>query len=212
MDTRERDRPLAERLTGRTSSVKSPFRFVPPDPPITPKAAATRRLLIDIAADLFIARGYAAVSMQDIADRAEITKGGVYGHFRSKGQLLVEVIRWKLADFDREHVVDAVRQLDTAACLMVDHRGRTIRLLEVDAAAAARHDPDVAAGLRELYRDRHAAIQAALGDGVPDPETISWLIGALALGIGATEAVGLRPPTLKRAVAGLQALLSRIDD
>ena len=57
-------------------------------------------LLLALAAELFIDRGYEAVSMQDIADRAELTKGALYGHFRSKGQLLVEVLRWRQADVD----------------------------------------------------------------------------------------------------------------
>ena len=42
-------------------------RFVPPEPPKTPKSADTRRRVLEIAAALFIERGYAAVSMRDIA-------------------------------------------------------------------------------------------------------------------------------------------------
>ncbi len=83
--------------TGRVLTQRS---FVPPPPPKTPKSAGTRRRLLDVAAELFIERGYSAVSMRDIAAAARLTKGAVYGHFRSKGQLLVEVIRWKIAERD----------------------------------------------------------------------------------------------------------------
>ena len=123
-------------------------RFVPPPPPKTSKSAGTRRRLLDIAARLFIERGYGAVSMRDIASAAKLTKGAVYGHFRSKGQLLVEVIRWKIAE--RDHTPgfsEATADLERGVELMYAEDGREIRLLEVDAAAAARHDPDVAAGL-----------------------------------------------------------------
>ena len=61
------------------------------EPPLTPKAAATRKRLLELSAELFIDRGYDAVSLRDIADAAGVTKGAIYGHFRSKGQLLVEV-------------------------------------------------------------------------------------------------------------------------
>jgi AcrR family transcriptional regulator len=172
------------------------------------KAAATRRLLVNTAADLFVARGYDAASMNDVAVAAGLTKGAVYGHFRSKGQLLVEVIRGKLADFDQAHVAGAEQGVDSATGLALDQRGRAVRLLEVDAAAAARHDADVAAGLRDLYATRYRAIEDALTDRVEDPKTVAWLLGALAVGIGTREAIGIRPPGAQRVAAVLRLLSS----
>jgi AcrR family transcriptional regulator len=168
--------------------------FVPPPAPRTPKSAGTRKRLLDVAARLFIERGYSAVSMRDIAAAAVLTKGAVYGHFRSKGQLLVEVIRWKLAERDhapdfREAVADPV----TGIALMYDESGRDTRVLEVDAAAAARHDPDVASGLAELYRERHERIRDAMAAN-RDPDTAAWLIAALTGGIGMKESTGLPRP------------------
>jgi AcrR family transcriptional regulator len=174
-------------------------QFVPPPPPRTPKSAGTRRRLIDLAAQLFIERGYSAVSMRDIASAAKLSKGAVYGHFRSKGQLLVEVIRWKLAERDyapgfREAVADIERGVE----LIYDESGREIRLLEVDAAAAARHDPDVAAGLAGLYRERHVRIRDAMSDDARDPDTAAWLVAALTGGIGMKESTGLPLPQADR--------------
>jgi AcrR family transcriptional regulator len=168
--------------------------FVPPPPPKTPKSARTRRRLLDIAADLFIERGYGTVSTRDIAAAAGLTHGALYGHFRSKGQLLVEVIRMKLADRDhspafRATVADPERGVD----LMYDESGREIRVLEVDAAAAARHDPDVLAGLASLYQERHERIRDAMS-GSGDPDTAAWLVAALTAGIGMKESSGLPRP------------------
>lgn len=181
--------------------------FVPPPAPKTPKAARTRGRLVDIAGRLFIERGYSAVSIRDIAEAAGLTKGAVYGHFRSKGQLLVEVIRWKLAEQDHEANFDeASRSIDTGARLMFDARGRETRLLEVDAAAAARHDPDVAAGLAELYRERHARIADAF-EGTRDADTSAFLVATISGGIGMKESSGLRLPTDERLAAALVAVL-----
>ena len=178
-------------------------RFVPPSPPRTPKSAGTRRLLLDVAGDLFIERGYGAVSMQDIAEAAELTKGAVYGHFRSKGQLLVEVIRWKLADRDHSPgFSDATADPLRGVPLMYAEAGRDIRLLEVDAAAAARHDPDVAAGLAELYRERHERIRDAMS-AMRDPDTAAWLVAALTGGIGMKESTGLPLPDADRLRAAI---------
>jgi AcrR family transcriptional regulator len=184
--------------------------FVPPPPPRTPKSAGTRKRLLDVAADLFIERGYSAVSMRDIAAAAELTKGAVYGHFRSKGQLLVETIRWKIAERDhspefREATADPV----TGVVLMYDETGREARLLEVDAAAAARHDPDVASGLADLYRERHERIRDAMSAS-RDPDTAAWLVAALTHGIGMQESTGLPRPDDDHLHAALLRLLGEL--
>jgi AcrR family transcriptional regulator len=45
---------------------------------------ATRRALLDAAADLFTERGFAKTSLDDIAAVARVTKGAIYHHFASK--------------------------------------------------------------------------------------------------------------------------------
>jgi AcrR family transcriptional regulator len=200
---------LRRRATTSTTATAEGGRqgpFVPPAPPRTAKAAATRQRLLDAAGDLFIEHGYHGVSMQDIAAAAGLTKGALYGHFRSKGQLLVEVIRWKLAE--REHsayFADALRDPDTAIDLLHDVRAQDIRVLQVDAAAAARHDPDVAAGMADLYAERDAAIRAALSDH-PDPETTAWFLATISAGVGMKEAMGLPPPDPERFRAAVRAM------
>jgi AcrR family transcriptional regulator len=194
--------------TARTEPAYHPF--VPPEPPRTPKSAGTRKLLLDTAARLFIERGYSAVSMRDIAAAAQLTKGAVYGHFRSKGQLLVETIRWKLAERDhapgfREATADPV----TGVVLMYDETGRETRLLEVDAAAAARHDPDVASGLAHLYHERHERIRDAMAT-ARDPDTAAWLVAALTGGIGMKESTLLPRPDDNQLHAALLQLLGQL--
>jgi AcrR family transcriptional regulator len=184
--------------------------FVPPPAPKTPKAAGTRRRLLDAAAELFIERGYNAVSMRDVAGAAGLTKGAIYGHFRSKGQLLVEVIRSRLAA--REHS-DGFRDLlddsDRAITLMYADDGRDIRMLEVDAAAAARHDADVEAGLADLYRERQARIRAAI-DGVQDPEVVAWVISTMSAGVAMKDATGFGLPDAERVRSTVNSMLQSL--
>jgi AcrR family transcriptional regulator len=54
--------------------------------------ALTRQRLLDEAQRLFRDRGYAATSLEQIADAAEVTKGAIYGHFASKEDLLISAI------------------------------------------------------------------------------------------------------------------------
>ncbi|XVQ06999.1 TetR/AcrR family transcriptional regulator [Spirillospora sp. CA-255316] len=61
------DRWYKSGVTTSGSPVARRHPFVPPPPPRTPKSADTRRRLLDVAAGLFVERGYSAVSMNDIA-------------------------------------------------------------------------------------------------------------------------------------------------
>ncbi len=57
-----------------------------------PEAAEqTRRALIDAARILFAENGYAATSLNAITDRARVTKGALYHHFRDKKDLFTVV-------------------------------------------------------------------------------------------------------------------------
>lgn len=52
--------------------------------------------IIQSAADLFLGSGFSNVSMDLIAESAEITKVTVYQHFKSKEVLLLHCLRWRL--------------------------------------------------------------------------------------------------------------------
>ncbi|MGY2064527.1 ScbR family autoregulator-binding transcription factor [Blastococcus sp. SYSU DS0619] len=55
-------------------------------------SAATRQLIIDIAAREFSERGYAATSLSDIVAGTGMTKGALYWHFESKESVAVAVV------------------------------------------------------------------------------------------------------------------------
>jgi AcrR family transcriptional regulator len=65
--------------------------------------ARTRQRLLDEADRLFRERGYAATSLEQIAEAADVTKGAIYGHFSSKEDLLLSAIEAApAADFGAE--------------------------------------------------------------------------------------------------------------
>src|SRR3954452_4273890 len=55
-------------------------------------AARRRNQLLDVALQVFAARGYHATSMNDIAEAAGVTKPVLYQHFRSKRELYLELL------------------------------------------------------------------------------------------------------------------------
>jgi AcrR family transcriptional regulator len=52
------------------------------------QAAQTRRVVVDAARDLFVANGWAATGMRDVATRSGVAVETVYSHFSSKRGLL----------------------------------------------------------------------------------------------------------------------------
>ncbi len=61
------------------------------------RKAATRARLLDAAAKVYAARGFAGATLDDVAEEAGLTKGAVYGHFGSKDNLLVALMEEYLA-------------------------------------------------------------------------------------------------------------------
>lgn len=55
-------------------------------------AKATRQALIDAARELFAERGYADTSIEDVVQRARVTRGALYHHFESKSALFRAVV------------------------------------------------------------------------------------------------------------------------
>lgn len=58
-----------------------------------PEPLGTRARLVAAARDLLEEGGYAAASVQAVADRAGVSAGALYRHFTSKAELFVEVFR-----------------------------------------------------------------------------------------------------------------------
>jgi AcrR family transcriptional regulator len=90
-----------------------------------PPAAPTRERLIHAARKLLEDGGYAAASVQAIAERAGLAAGALYRHYPSKAELFVEVFR------------DAAKR-DLAAMGDAAASGRCVERLEAVVATFAR--------------------------------------------------------------------------
>lgn len=55
-------------------------------------ARETRNRILDAAEHVFVARGFAATTLSEIADAASVTRGAIYGHFENKHDLLTSMI------------------------------------------------------------------------------------------------------------------------
>jgi TetR/AcrR family transcriptional repressor of nem operon len=92
-----------------------------------PRKSNSRTQLIEAARSLFLEKGYAATSVNDVAAGVGVTKGSFFHHFSSKEELALEVL---LTDF--EGTADALAGGDFAgiadpverALAFIDHTDR----------------------------------------------------------------------------------------
>jgi AcrR family transcriptional regulator len=105
-----RSRPAnrrAKAAAGEVAAVKAqkprpshPMRAKAPssEPPSNraARAAERRQAIIDAGLDEFIARGFTATRLDDVAKRAGVAKGTIYLHFEDKQALFQELIRTTL--------------------------------------------------------------------------------------------------------------------
>jgi AcrR family transcriptional regulator len=73
-----------------------------------PTPATRREELLELAAGMFAERGLRATTVRDIADAAGILSGSLYHHFKSKEEMVDEVLRTFLDWlFERyQHIID----------------------------------------------------------------------------------------------------------
>jgi AcrR family transcriptional regulator len=137
-------------------------------------ARATRRAILDAAADLFIARGYAATTMTQVAERAGVAVDTVYTAVGRKPALFLELVETAISGTDeatpaqrRDYVramraePDATRKLEIYARAIREIHARLAPLLRIAQAAAHPEIEEVwqgiarrrAANMRELAQD-----------------------------------------------------------
>ena len=68
------------------------------------KSTQTRRRILDAAAHVLSAKGYAGLRLNDVAAQAELQAPGIYYYYPSRDDLIEEVMWAGIADM-REHVV-----------------------------------------------------------------------------------------------------------
>lgn len=147
------------------------------------RAEATRRRIIDAAAELFLDSGYGRTSTARIAKAARISEASVFAVFGSKADLLVSVVADHVVrhpDFPlRERPVwqtlaaddDKTPALAEIARIVRRAHDRSWRLLAV-AQAAAQDDPTVAAAVGRAADRRRLDcewfLSEVIGLGEPD--------------------------------------------
>lgn len=164
----------------------------PPAAPASgPPRGGTRGRLVSAARHLLEEGGYAAASVQAIAERAGVATGALYRHFPSKAELFVEVFR-DAAKRDLVAMRDAassggfVERLEAAVSTFASRalRNRRLAWALVYEPVDPRVDRERLAYRREYCRQMAALLHAGIAAGeIPDQDadlSAAALVGAIA--------------------------------
>src|SRR5215217_5833367 len=84
---------------------------------------ARRAQLLDSALEVFVAQGYHAAAMDDIAERAGVSKPVLYQHFPGKMELYLALL-----EQSTNHIIDATRE---ALASTHDNKLRVLATMQV---------------------------------------------------------------------------------
>lgn len=156
------------------------------------RRAETERRLVDSASALFVERGYAATTLADVANHADVAPRTLYLHFSAKADLLLRCIAVAItgdvepvALADRPAMGEAMtaatldERLRLMASLTASLMARTAPLLDV-AFQAAPSEPSLAAaaaaGRADTKRTLRAFWHGIHADGLlPGSPDLEWL-------------------------------------
>jgi len=174
-----------------------------------------REQLVKVATQLFLTRGYARVSVRDLAAACGLTTGVIYNRFRGKVELLVAALAQRIdtdLESGRRHASAAeINRSATETGLLEAELSRqaeaypdraALRALLVEGAVAARRDAKTRSQLRtehldhlrwwkEIYRGWQRGQKI---DPTVDIEAVMMLLWSAELGLGVLEAYGIEPP------------------
>ena len=128
----------------------------------TAPETSTRERLIAAAIEVFADQGYDGARVADIARAAGLTTGAVYANYRGKAELLFDAIGAR-AGAELDGLLAGMGDGGTRALLeqlgdRLPEPRSTAPALLVDAIAAARRDPELAALLRERLAKRESML------------------------------------------------------
>ena len=148
---------------------------------------ASRRKIIDAAAQRFRQDGIAATGLAAIMSDAGMTNGAFYPHFKSKSDLVRETVVAALCDQTDEIgriIANGGVEAAIGAYLSPEHRdnpdkGCTFAALLPE---LARQPPEVRGAYAERFLSMSGAIAGHLAPGTHDPETAALAIYAVLVG------------------------------
>ena len=170
--------------------------------------------MLDAAEAVVIERGVGAMTLETVAARAKVSKGGLLYHFPSKDAVVQGMVS-RIASIVQERFAAGLaseprgrgRHARTMLGLMLDTEGSLFPRLQRVAGpllGAVSSNPKMLEPMRQFFKRVH---QGMLDDGLPPDR--SWLVLAALDGLKFWKVFGILQPS-PRDLAALRKLLTQI--
>jgi AcrR family transcriptional regulator len=163
-------------------------RDAPERPRGRPRSEIADRAIREAAVDLFSARGFEGFSVEDVADRAGVSKATVYRRYPSKVDLVVDAASCLATDEitfpDTGNLRDDVRGLarSLVRTFRTSPAGRVMPVMTFE----RRRYPELDAGYRRFLADRKTRTREILRRGIErgelPPDTDVAVMGSMLVG------------------------------
>lgn len=77
----------------------------------------TKQIILEKACQLFAEKGFKDVTMQDICEQSGLSRGGLYRHFESTGQIFLEIVN-AFTDRQKARIMSEIRQSVPATVIL----------------------------------------------------------------------------------------------
>ena len=81
------------------------------------KSVQKKQYILETARKVFATKGYKDVTMKDIVEACEISRGGLYLYFENTEQILLEVLQMEAGEAD-DVFINHISEEDTAADIL----------------------------------------------------------------------------------------------
>ena len=137
----------------------------------------TRATLLKMALAVFSAKGYAAATLDDVAKAANVTRGAIYWHFKSKADLyntLIQEYSARGAGVAQQAVseggtlIEILRRIFVRLCTVIEEDKELRAVLELTLFKTGL-DPELQAGRRKQIEAGNALLKGiteAMGQGI----------------------------------------------
>ena len=157
----------------------------------------TRQQILKGARDLFIRKGYNATSMEDIRKHADVSKGSIYYHFKSKQQLLMAICEQRTIEWIegwRRRVKPGMTPVEKLYALadywQEDFDDPFLKVVD-EFITSFGGDPATLEKMIELVQMQYPVIQSIIEEGIAsgefrkdDPAELAYMFSSLMGGLG----------------------------
>lgn len=147
----------------------------------------TRRALLNAAILEFAEKGMSGARIDDIAERAGLTKGAIYTHFDGREDLLAEACRAAMGSLQMNRIAaeapDLATFVDETARRLLSPEGRSARLLISELYTSAMRSEVVANVLAEWHVHFVETIKDRVPPGSLSPDVVAMGLNLLNLAL-----------------------------